>query len=120
MSEELLTRIEREMRERLRELRGAVDEHERLMADLRGLQAMPARRPLPCTGRTVSPKIARPMRSPCARPSLGRPGTAPVGAGASAALEDDLAAGIDLFPGADPVLGLDEVDVEAEVYERSL
>jgi hypothetical protein len=49
-----------------------------------------------------------------------RPGVPCVGAGARAAREDDLTAGIDLFPGADPCLGLDEVDVEAEVYERSL
>lgn len=135
MSEDLLSRIQREMNERLRELRGAVEEHDRLMTDLQGLRAMPdpaavpepvtspsstVRRPLPCTGRAVSPKIARLMRSSCARPSLGRPGVPRVGAAAHAVLEDDLAAGSDLFPGVDPVLGLDEVDVEAEVYERSL
>lgn len=39
---------------------------------------------------------------------------------AGCSVEDDLAAGIDLFPGTDPHFGLDEVDVEAEVYERSL
>jgi hypothetical protein len=31
-----------------------------------------------------------------------------------------LAAGVDLFPGGDPCLGLEEVDMEAERYERSL
>jgi hypothetical protein len=39
---------------------------------------------------------------------------------AGCSVEDDLAAGIDLFPGTDPHFGLDEVEVEAEVYERSL
>lgn len=165
MSNDLLTRIQRETRERLRELRSAVDEHDRLQGDLRALQdasgssaesesrdgpqspvvldppiasrspALPdslfvpesspakatrlsAVRLLPRT-RIVSPKVARLMRSP-RRPSLGRPDVPCVGAGARVALKDDLASGIDLFPGADPHLGLDEVDVEAERYERSL
>jgi hypothetical protein len=163
MSEDLLTRIQRETRERLRELRVAVDEHDRLQGDLRALQGVPgssAERelitgPAPPVGleppvasrppdlpdslvvpesspmnamrspagrslpppRMVSPKVARLMCSP-RRPVLERPGVAQVGAGSS--LEDDLAAGVDLFPGVDPCLGLDEVDVEAERYERSL
>ena len=41
MSEDLLTRIQREMHERLRELRGAVDEHDRLTRELRVLDAAP-------------------------------------------------------------------------------
>jgi hypothetical protein len=116
MSEDLLTRIQREMNERLRELRGAVDEHDRLMADLNGLR--PVVRPLSRTW-MVSPKIARLMRAP-RRASLERSDVHRACVGAGYSVEDDLATGIDLFPGADPYLGLDEVDVEAEVYERSL
>lgn len=127
MSEDLLRRIQQETHERLRELRSAVDEHDRLQGDLRALDPAPsppgdARRGsvgcAPSAGTpTVSPKFARLMRSP-RRPLLERPGVVRVGAGSS--LEDDLAAGVDLFPGADPCLGLDDVDVEAERYERSL
>jgi hypothetical protein len=127
MSQDLLTRIQREMCERLGELRSAVEEHDRLQDDLRALDADPrppvhARRgsvgcELPPRTRMVSPKVTRLMRAPC-RPALERPGIARVSA--SSSLEDDLAAGVDLFPGVDPCLGLDEVDVEAECYERSL
>jgi hypothetical protein len=41
MDEDLLTRIQRETHERLRELRGAVDEHDRLQADLSVLDKPP-------------------------------------------------------------------------------
>jgi len=48
-NEDLLTRIQRETHERLRELRGAVDEHERLTAELSTLQDItePSLRPEP-------------------------------------------------------------------------
>jgi hypothetical protein len=42
MDEDLLTRIQRETHERLRELREAVDEHDRLQGELRALDAAPA------------------------------------------------------------------------------
>jgi hypothetical protein len=160
MSEDLLTRIQCELNERLRELRSAVDEHDRLVVDLKALPALsepppvvvatvtgpaspvvlgsrdlpnspvlpksspanvmrsPAVRALSRT-RTVSPKVARLMRAP-RRASLERSDVHRACVGANFSVEDDLAGGIDLFPGADPHLGLDEVDVEAEVYERSL
>jgi hypothetical protein len=41
MDEDLLTRIQRETHERLRELRGAVEEHDRLQADLSMLDTPP-------------------------------------------------------------------------------
>ena len=41
MTEDLLTRIQRETHERLSELRGAVDEHDRLQAELSALDAVP-------------------------------------------------------------------------------
>lgn len=129
MSEDLLTRIQREMHERLEGLRGAVDEHDRLAGDLRALDAglIPAagnarRGSVGCElprARMVSPKVARLMHAP-RRPSLERPGLARISTSERSLLEDDLAAGVDLFPGADPCLGIDGVDVEAERYERSL
>jgi hypothetical protein len=42
MAEDLLTRIQRELQERIEELRGAVEERDRLQADLRALEAAPA------------------------------------------------------------------------------
>jgi hypothetical protein len=39
MTEDLLSRIRREMRERLEQLRGAVDERDQLQAELRALEA---------------------------------------------------------------------------------
>jgi hypothetical protein len=153
MNEDLLTKIQREMDERLEELRGAVDEHDRLQADLSALQEvpappvdaeppadpgppvdpgpllaseppaapnvapespvapepfanvvrLPARRPLSRT-RMVSPKVARLMRAP-RRPALERPGVVRVGAARLDTSPDEL---------------VDEVDPEAEVYERSM
>jgi hypothetical protein len=41
MDEDLLTKIQRETHERLRELRAAVDEHDRLAGELRALDAAP-------------------------------------------------------------------------------
>ncbi len=41
MNEDLLTKIQGEMHERLRELRGAVDEYDRLAVDLEALEAAP-------------------------------------------------------------------------------
>ncbi len=113
MAEDLLTRIQREMHERLQELRGAVDEHDRLAVDLRALEAapgpppanvvrLPVKRELPRT-RMVSPKVARLMHTP-RRPALERSGVVRVGAARLDCLPDDLA---------------DEIDAEAEVYERS-
>jgi hypothetical protein len=67
----------------------------------------------------VSSKVARLMCSP-RRPGLEHSPIARVSTGAGCSLEDDIAAGVDLFPGVDPCLELDEVDVEAERYERSL
>jgi hypothetical protein len=69
MIEDLLTRIQREMHERLQALRGPVEEHERLAADLRALEAgrrpeagVPRGRALGCESlrmRAVSPKVMR-------------------------------------------------------------
>ena len=171
MGEDLLTRIQRETHERLRELRGAVGEHDRLAAELRTLDAGRSSPPdpapeavtvppvasespvglntepeppvvcppppaalqgvlkpsvvrtppidpepsanvvrlpdrssrLPRT-RMVSPKIARLMRAP-RRPALERAGVVRVGAGRSDSSTEA------------PV---DELDAEAELYERSL
>jgi hypothetical protein len=155
MDEDLLTKIQRETHERLRELRGAMDEHDRLQGELSALDTapvspvgleppaaleavpeqsvaldveseppatpeavlepaldpappanvvrFPARRALSRT-RMVSPKVARLMRAP-RRPALERPGVLRVGAGR-----------VDTFL-EEPV---DEVDVEAELYEHSL
>lgn len=53
------------------------------------------------------------MRSP-RRPALERSGVSRVGARHGSCPGDDL------FPGDDRVLGIEEVDSEAERYERSL
>lgn len=82
--EDLLSRIGREMHERLEELRGAVDERDRLQADLRALDAVPERfvgSPEPLCRGLVSPKVAWLMHTP-RRPALERPGIARVSAGA--------------------------------------
>jgi hypothetical protein len=126
------------MHERLRELRGAVDEHDRLAVDLEALEAapgpsvdreppvdpeplvateapealepplanvvrLPVNRELPRT-RTVSPKVARLMHAP-RRPALERSGVVRVGATRLDSSRDEPA---------------DEVDAEAEVYERAV
>jgi hypothetical protein len=165
MDEDLLTKIQRETHERLQVLQGAVDEHDRLQADLRALQdipespvdlgpavapklaaapelpvaskpnvaakpsaavdiapelpiaheqptnvvRLPARRPLSRT-RMVSPKVARLMRTP-RRPALERSGVVRVGAGRVGASAAD-----DLWPQETG----EDVDADAEVYERSL
>jgi hypothetical protein len=147
MTDDLLTRIQREMHERLRELRGAVDEHDRLAADFEALEAapgapvdreppadpeplvdpeslvateapvalepppanvvrLPVRRTPPRT-RMVSPKVARLMHAP-RRPALERSGVVRVGAAHGES--------VDLAPD-EPV---DEIDAEAEVYERAV
>jgi hypothetical protein len=149
IDEDLLTRIQRETHERLRELRGAVDEHDRLQADLSVLDTppespaapavalkattaldtdselsvapeavpkppvvaepsanvvrLPTRPRLPRT-RMVSPKVARLMRAP-RRPALERAGVVRVGAGRLDSSTE---------------VPVDELDGEAEVYERSL
>ena len=161
MDEDLLTKIQRETHERLRELRGAIDEHDRLAAELSALDAvpepaadleppaaleavpeprvvpeqhvaldveseppatpeavlepspdteppanvvrLPARPRVPRT-RMVSPKVARLMRAP-RRPALERAGVVRVGAGR-------------VGPSADEPV--DEVDAEAELFERSV
>jgi hypothetical protein len=167
MVEDLLTRIQRELQERIEELHVAVEERDRLQADLRaledGLEAslddeapvaldvaselptaseqsealdvesgppatpeavlepspdteppanvvrLPARRPLSRT-RMVSPKVARLMHAP-RRPALERAGVVRVGAGrVSSAPEDDLW----------PQDAGEEVDADAEVYERAI
>jgi hypothetical protein len=103
-TEDLLTRIKRETHERLEELHPAVDENERLRAELRALEAQPemeASNPervaevlsfptRPSRTPLVSPKITRLMRS---RQGLSVERTGP---------------GL-----------LDEVDVEVEHYERA-
>jgi hypothetical protein len=167
MNEDLLTKIQRETHERLRELRGAVDEHDRLAGELRALQDVPARQvaseppaalevvpelrvvpeqhvgldveseppatpeavlePSPDTAppanvvrlparpyvhrtRMVSPKVARLMRAP-RRPALERAGVVRVGAGrVDASAEDDLW----------PQDAGEDVDADAEVYERAI
>jgi len=169
MTEDLLTKIQREVRERLHQLRGVVEEHDRLTGELRTLDAapeppaapespespappelvpkppaalgssvqlnavpehspprdssatavgLPARPRLPRT-RTVSPSVAR-MRPP-RRPSPASHGLAlaTVRARGRFSAQNPLTV-VDLFPGDDPLVGINEVDVEAEVYERSL
>jgi hypothetical protein len=120
MNDDLLTRIQREMDERLEVLRGAVDEHDRLAGDLEALEAaleppvdsepppanvvrLPVRPRLQRT-RTVSPKVARLMHAP-RRPALERAGVVRVGATRLDSSRDE------------PV---DEIDAEAEVYERAV
>jgi hypothetical protein len=155
MDEDLLTKIQRETHERLRELRGAMDEHDRLQGELSALDTAPVSpvgleppaaleavpeqsvalgveseppatpeavlepapdasppanvvrlpaRPRLSRTRMVSPKVARLMRAP-RRPALERSGVVRVGAGLVGSSADE------------PV---DEVDAEAELYERSL
>jgi hypothetical protein len=155
MDEDLLTKIQRETHERLRELRGAMDEHDRLQGELSALDAAPVspvgleppaaleavpeqsvaldveseppatpeavlepspvapepfanvvRLPVrhPPRMRMVSPKVARLMRAP-RRPALERAGVVRVGAARLDTSPDEL---------------VDEVDAEAEVYERSM
>jgi hypothetical protein len=99
MTEDLLTTIRQETHERLHELRGAVQEHDRLQAELRALDAarepcaeaespvepptnvvrLSSRPRVPRT-RVVSPKVARLMQAP-RRPALERAGVVRVGAG---------------------------------------
>jgi hypothetical protein len=155
MTEDLLTKIQRVLHERLHELRGAVDEYDRLQADLRELDKTPElpadpeplaapeavleppvepaptlapeprvdpepaanvvrlpARPRLSRARMVSPKVARLMRAP-RRPALERTGVVRVGE------QTGSAAGDALFPGVDPVPGVNGVDVEAELFERS-
>jgi hypothetical protein len=104
MTDDLLTRIRREIEERMQELRGAVEERDRLLVDLRELDAhpespvdlgvavdpepaidlersatvisFPARPELARTP-VVSPKVARLMLAP-RRPALERAGVARV------------------------------------------
>jgi hypothetical protein len=139
LNEDLLTKIQREMDERLRGLRGAVDEHDRLAAELRALDTAPqpaayvrdtAPQPAAQVRRgsvgcesprtaAVSPKVTRLMHSP-RRPSLERPGVARVSAYEhSFPAEDDLLSGVrttevDIFPGIDPV---PEIDPAPEIDE---
>ena len=125
MSEDLLMRIQRETHERLKELRGAVEEHARLQNDLRALQDVPERpaapepvlasespgapepsasltrsRPVCPLARTrmVSPKVARLMHTP-RRPALERRGVIRVGAARLDCLPDDPADEIDTQAG---------------------
>ncbi len=141
MTEDLLARIQREMHERLRELRGAVDEHDRLAAELRALDVpvQPApnvrRGSVGCESpytqphaRIASPKAARLMHAP-RRPSLDRHGLtlARMSTPERTPVEHDLVAThfseidpIDSIDSIDSIPGIDEVDAEAEAYERSL
>jgi hypothetical protein len=117
MTDDLLTRIQREMHERLRELRRAVDERDQLAADLRALEAehlpeasSPRLAPgcEPSRTRAVSPKVVRLMSVP-QRPPLERsrrPAAAQAGADR-----------IDPFPEEGPV---EEIDADAECYEHSI
>jgi hypothetical protein len=119
MNEDLLTKIQREMDERLEELRGAVDEHDRLSGELRALQDIPEppvvreppanvvrfpERPRLSRARIVSPKVARLMRAP-RRPALERAGVVRVGAGRVGSSRGEPA---------------DEIDTEGELYEHSM
>lgn len=118
MTNDLLTRIQGEMHERLQMLRGAVDTHDRLAADLEALEAEhrpeagvrqgPALGCEPSGTRVVSPKVMRLMSVP-RRPLLER------GRRSRAAWVSD--GGIDPFPEEGPV---DEIDVEVERYEHSI
>jgi hypothetical protein len=133
MDEDLLTRIQRETHERLRELRKAVDEHDRLQADLSGLDKSPepptdqelnvalkaapesSVPPKPSANvvrLTTRPRLSRTrMVSPKVarlmraprRPALERPGVVRVGAGRLDSSTEE---------------PIDELDTE--VYERPL
>lgn len=88
MAEDLVARIQRELEERVEELRGAVEESDRLEAELGALAAagglavervlsFPARRE-PARRRLVSAKVARLLVAP-RRPALERSGVVRVG-----------------------------------------
>ncbi len=144
MAEDLLRRIRREMHERLEELRGSVDERDRLQADLRALDA--GLKPAASTRRSsvgceperklaVSPKVVRLMHAP-RRPSLERSGAVRVGlayADPSPEADSSLEAGSSLEVGSSPeadsspevgsspeVDPVDGVDRQAELYECSI
>jgi len=150
MAEDLLIRIQLEMHERLEELRGAVDERDRLQADLRALDAglKPAasvrRSSVGCEPErtpAVSPKVVRLMHAP-RRPSLERPGAVRVGlAYVDSSPEADPSSDVDSSPEMDSSSDVDsssevdsspdvdfspevgpvgEVDVQAELYEHSI
>jgi hypothetical protein len=132
MAEDLLRRIRREMHERLEELRGSVDERDRLQADLRALDA--GLKPAASTRRssvgceperklTVSPKVVRLMHAP-RRPSLERSGAVRVGLAyvdpspeADSSPEVSSSPEVGSSPEVDPA---DGVDRQAELYERSI
>jgi hypothetical protein len=144
MAEDLLRRIQREMDERLEELRGAVDEHDRLQADLSALQDIPEpsvdSEPPADPGLPVDPEPllaselpvlseSRPAnvmrfaaRRPLARTRMVSPKVARLmHAPRRPALERSGvvrvgAAGLD-SPADEPV---DEIDTEAELFEHSL
>ena len=116
MTEDLLTRIQRETNERLEALRGAVEEHDGLQADLRALEAapeppavdpepsanvvrLPVTRSIP-RAQMVSPKVARLMHAP-RRPALERSGVLRVGAGRIDSFSDE---------------SFDEINAQAERY----
>jgi len=130
MVEDLLSRIQREMQERMEALRPVVAEQDRLQAELRVLEddlktrrdseplidseppvepgplgnlvRLPVRRELP-RKRVVSPKVARLMLTP-RRPALERSGIARVNARADSSSKERV----------------DELDPEAERYEHSI
>jgi hypothetical protein len=135
MDEDLLTRIQREMHERLRELRGAVDEHARLEADLSVLDTPPelpadlepiaalkgapeppvvSKPPANIVRLPTRPRLSRTrMVSPKVarlmraprRPALERAGVVRVGAGRLDSSTE---------------VTVDELDTETEIYKRLL
>jgi hypothetical protein len=103
MTEDLLTRIQGQLQERMAQLRDAVEERDRLQIDLAALDAdhtasepdpqpvahnllrLPVRREPARARAVVSSKVARLMLAP-RRPSLERSGTARVSKRAAASL----------------------------------
>ena len=88
---------------RVGEVRDAVLEPSPDTAPPANVVRLPAR-PRLSRARMVSPKVARLMRAP-RRPALERAGVVRVGAGRFDSSTDEM---------------VDEIDAEAEVYERSL
>jgi hypothetical protein len=79
MAEDLLTRIQRELQERMEALRGTVAEHDRLQADLRALDAEPEPSSEPEPSAALDCEPALPTEPLVARPPEPEPPPEPPG-----------------------------------------
>jgi hypothetical protein len=73
MAEDLLMRIQRELQERMEQLRGAVEESDRLRADLGALDAAPVLSPEPKPPAALDREPALPPEPPPEPATLGEP-----------------------------------------------